>query len=143
MEPGTRFQPVLADPIADEKKAKRVVILAGKIYYDLIKERESRGLVDDVAFVRLEELSPFPFKELHRILRRYKAAKEFFYLQEEPKNQGAFGHAGGRIDVVLSALGHGAVEYRGRVESALPAPGIGKLYAAQQRVVIDAAFAGL
>lgn len=107
----------------------------------MIKEREARGFTNAVAFVRIEEISPFPFQELEETLRRYRGADEFFYLQEEPRNQGSYSHVASRINPVLEAIGHdGGIQYRGRKESALPAPGIGKLYAAQQKAVIDAAF---
>ncbi|KAG5644201.1 hypothetical protein DXG03_008864 [Asterophora parasitica] len=141
---GSRFQPILEDPIANASQAKRVVLISGKIYYDLIKEREARGLNDDVAFVRIEELSPFPFQELSETLGRYTRADEIFYLQEEPKNQGSYSHVASRIQPVFDAIEFdGELKYRGRKESALPAPGVGKLYAVQQKAVIDAAFDSL
>ncbi|TFK38288.1 Transketolase, pyrimidine binding domain-containing protein [Crucibulum laeve] len=144
LEPGTQFQPVLADPIADPVKVRRVVLLTGKIYYDLVKERQARGLNDDVAFVRIEELAPFPFTELKEVLKMYKKSKECFWLQEEPRNQGAYTHVSPRIETLLKALGHrGGVVYKGRKESATPAPGIGKIYQAQQKAVIECAFEGL
>lgn len=120
------------------------MLLSGKIYYDLIKERQTRSLDNDVTFIRIEELAPFPFTQLHGALERCTAATEIFFLQEEPRNQGAFVHVWPRINSVLSALGRGTeVVYKGRTESAIPAPGIGKLYAAQQQSVIQAAFDGL
>ncbi|KAG5335307.1 hypothetical protein C0989_001492 [Termitomyces sp. Mn162] len=141
---GTRFQPVLDDPIADPSQVKRVVLLSGKIYYDLIKHRETLDLNDVVAFIRLEELSPFPFKQLADTLRRYTRAEEIVYLQEEPRNQGAYTHVMCRIRPVFEEIGYrGVLGYCGRRESALPAPGIGKLYSIQQKAVVDAAFEGL
>ncbi|KAF8879401.1 dehydrogenase E1 and transketolase domain-containing protein 1 [Infundibulicybe gibba] len=133
MEPGTSFQPVLSDPLANEMTVERVVILSGKIYYELIKERQARGLDERVAFVRIEELAPFPFSHLEKVLATYNSHAEFVYLQEEPRNQGAYTHLGYTP----------VVKYLGRKESALPAPGIGKLYAEQQREVIEQAFRGL
>lgn len=97
-----------------------------------------------VAFVRIEELSPFPFKELHDVLKDYTHAKEFFWLQEEPRNQGAYTHVGSRIDNILEGLGHGGkLVYKGRRENSIPAPGIAKIYGTQQTSVIDSAFDGL
>lgn len=142
MESGTRFQPVIPDTISNGSQTDRVILLSGKIYYDLAKEREALGLNDRVALIRLEELSPFPFAELKETLKAYADAKEFFWLQEEPRNQGAYTHVASRINHVLSALGHDAeIEYKGRKESAIPAPGVSKLYAVQQRGVISSAFA--
>ncbi|KAF5381318.1 hypothetical protein D9615_008436 [Tricholomella constricta] len=123
---------------------KRVVLVLRKIYYDLIKEREARGLNDDVAFVCIEELSLFPFNKLTETLQRYTRTDEIFYLQEEPKNQGSYTHVASRIQPVFEAIDYdGTLEYRGWKESALPASGIGKLYAVQQKAVIAAAFESL
>lgn len=121
------------------------MLISGKIYYELVKERQARGLDDKVAFVRIEELSPFPFHHVERVLGRYVDAREFVYLQEEPRNQGAWTHMSTRIQHVLEVMGRKDVElqYRGRKESALPAPGVGKLYAAQQKAVMESAFEGL
>ncbi|KAL0960260.1 hypothetical protein HGRIS_011890 [Hohenbuehelia grisea] len=144
LQPGTKFQPVLADPFANASTAERVVLLSGKLYYDLIKERQARGLDHRVAFVRVEELSPFPFHDLQRELEAYTNAKEYIWLQEEPRNQGAFTHIRPRLQNVLDKMGKDVrIEYRGRKESALPAPGIGRIYAVQQKAVIEAAFSGL
>lgn len=141
---GTRFQPVLDDPIANASQVKRVVLLSGKIYYDLIKQRETLNLTNVVAFVRLEELSPFPFKQLADTLRRYIQVEEIVYLQEEPRNQGAYMHVMSRIQPVFEEIGYrGTLGYRGRKESALPAPGFGKMYGVQQKAVVDAAFQNL
>lgn len=146
LEPGTSFRPVLDDPFMNHTSAKRVVILSGKIYYDLISERSTRKLDNTVAFVRIEELAPFPFKELEHVLEPYikEGVSDVVFLQEEPRNQGPFGHVGGRINTVLDRLGHkGGAVYKGRKESALPAPGIGKMYQSQQRAVIQSAFEGM
>jgi 2-oxoglutarate dehydrogenase complex dehydrogenase (E1) component-like enzyme len=62
METGTRFQPILIDPLTDKSTAKHVVLLSGKLYYEVLKERQSRNLNDAIALVRIEELAPFPFK---------------------------------------------------------------------------------
>ena len=144
IEPGTKFDPVLVDPVTDKLKAKRVVMLAGKVYYELIKERQARNLNDTVALVRIEELAPFPFKELERVLLLYPNAKEFAWLQEEPRNQGAFTHVQSRILSVLGSMGRDmSLMYIGRKESSVPAPGVGKLYQVQQKSVIEAPFLSL
>ena len=144
MESGTRFQPVLPDPL-NNKEAVSMVMLSGKIYYELIKERQARGLNDKVAFIRIEELAPFPFEALEEVLNLYPWAVHFAWLQEEPRNQGAWNHVRSRIETVLSARKslHGIeLRYLGREESALPAPGIGTLYRRQQQSVIESAFSG-
>lgn len=146
LEPGTKFQPVLDDPhITRKSDVKRVLLLSGKVYYEVLKEREARNLADDVALVRVEELAPFPLLELKETLESYAAADEVVWFQEEPKNQGAWGHAAPRIASVLKEVGRDAdsLVYVGRRESAIPAPGIGKMYQAQQRKVLEEAFADL
>ncbi|KAJ7599589.1 thiamine diphosphate-binding protein [Mycena floridula] len=142
-EPETSFKPVLDDPLSNHDTAKRVVLVAGKLYYDLVKERATRQLDDQLALVRLEELSPFPFQQLESVLGRYSSTAEVLFVQEEPRNQGSWGHVGGRIDTVLRELGREPVVYRGRKQSALPAPGIGKMYQVQQQAVIQSAFEAL
>lgn len=122
---------------------KRIVLLSGKFYYDLVNERKRRGLEGDVALVRIEELSPFPFEELEQILRSYPALGEVYFVQEEPRNQGAFSHVQSRINSVLKDLGDLEVVYKGRKESAVPAPGIGKVYQAQQQAILSSVFEGM
>lgn len=145
-----RFQPVLDDPaISDHAGVTRVVLLSGKLYYDLVKERQKRQLDDKVAFIRVEELSPFPFRAALNVMARYANASDVLWLQEEPRNQGAWTHVEPRLNAVTERLASGRgreclrVRYRGRKEDAVPAPGIASLYAAQQKAVIDAAFDGL
>ena len=143
--PGTRFQPVLADPLSDRAKVQRVVLLSGKVYYELVKERQARSLNDVVALVRIEELAPFPFAELEQVLSLYSKATKLIWLQEEPRNQGANTHAKDRILSVLEKLGKKGLglEYIGRQESSIPAPGIGKLYQSQQKKLVEGPFEGL
>jgi len=142
--PGTRFHPVLTDPIASPELVERIVFLSGKIYYDLVKQRQSLGLNDRVAFLRIEELSPFPFHQLRHILQTYTSAKQFLWLQEEPRNQGAWAHVACRLNTVLAGLGRDAdVVYNGRKEASLPAPGAAGVYAVQQKDILAAAFQDL
>ena len=144
--PGTRFQPVLADPLSDPAKVQRVIPLSGKVYYELLKERQARSLNDVVAFVRIEELAPFPFaEELEQVLLLYSKATKFVWLQEEPRNQGTNNHVKDRILSVLEKLSKKGLglEYIGRRESSIPAPGIGKLYQSQQKKLMEEPFEGL
>lgn len=141
IETGTQFRPILDDPVTDKLKVKRVVLLSGKLYYDVVKERMSRNLNDLVALIRIEELAPFPFKELESTVRLYPNVTDFVWLQEEPRNQGAYSHVAGRISSVLRKMRRDAnLRYLGRKESSIPAPGIGKLYQAQQKEVVEGAF---
>lgn len=125
------------------EEVRRVALLSGKLYYELVKEREARKLSNVVALIRIEELCPFPFQELHKTLEAYKHVRDVFWVQEEPRNQGAFTHVQGRIQEVLHRLGKGPLLYKGRAEDAVPAPGVGKVYGAQQKAVTDSVFDGL
>ncbi|KZT04533.1 dehydrogenase E1 and transketolase domain-containing protein 1 [Laetiporus sulphureus 93-53] len=143
LAPGQRFQPVLDDVEVDKSVVKRVVCVSGKLCYDLIKERQKRQL-SNVAFVRIEELCPFPFEQLSRTLGQYENVEEFIWLQEEPRNQGAWPHIECRLNAVLERLSvKRGISYRGRKQDSVAAPGQAKLYGAQQKAVLEAAFVGL
>lgn len=102
MAPGTHFQPVLQDrSIEDNSKVEKVVFVSGKFYYDLVKEREARGFNERVALVRVEELSPFPKKELQKEIQKYNGADEFVWCQEEPQNAGAYAFMAPRLAQLL------------------------------------------
>ncbi|KAI0266214.1 dehydrogenase E1 and transketolase domain-containing protein 1 [Gloeopeniophorella convolvens] len=130
------FQPVLPDARVRAHDAERVLLVAGKLYYDLAKERAARGLEARVALVRVEELCPFPFGALRGAL---EGARDVRWVQEEPQNQGAWPHVAART----GALGVREIAYHGRAADAVPAPGVGALYRAQQAHVVEGAFAGL
>ncbi|KAH9170042.1 dehydrogenase E1 and transketolase domain-containing protein 1 [Lactarius sanguifluus] len=136
LEESRTFQPVLRDPLVEAQHAERVVLVSGKLYYDLVKEREARGLQERVALVRLEELCPFPFDALREVLR---GAGEVRWVQEEPRNQGAWTHVASRAAQVLGR----PLVYHGRREDAVPAPGVGKLYRTQQEAVTKGVYEGL
>lgn len=147
MFPGTQFQPVLPNAYPPTEKIERVVLVSGKLYYELAKERAARGLEDRVALIRIEELAPFPFAYLADILEPYTSSNskpELLWVQEEPKNQGAWGHVKDRLGVVLKGLGECAeVRFIGRREDAVPVTGTGKDYQVQQRAVVEGPFQGL
>ena len=149
MLPGTQFQPVLPDAGRSANDVERVILMSGKLYYDLVKERAARGLEGRVAIVRIEELAPFPFFQLADVLRPYTRSSkdvEWVWVQEEPRNQGAWSHVKDRLEVMLKELSNvreGTVRYVGRREDAVPVVAIGQVYQVQQKAVVDDAFAGL
>ena len=85
------FQTLIEDNSIDVKKAKKLVFCAGKFYYDLLKEREERG-IKDVALVRLEQLFPLPVDEIKAQIEKYTAVTDVVWAQEEPRNMGAWSH---------------------------------------------------
>ncbi|MCV6586847.1 MAG: 2-oxoglutarate dehydrogenase E1 component, partial [Marinibacterium sp.] len=108
--------------VADDK-IKRVVMCSGKVYYDLLEERDARG-IDDVYLLRIEQFYPFPAHSLINELERFKQA-EIVWCQEEPKNQGAWTFIEPNIEWVLTRIGadHKRPRYVGRATSASPATG--------------------
>jgi len=116
---------------ADVKKVKRALFCSGKIYYDLLKRKMDEGR-NDVAIVRLEQLYPFPKKQLDALLKKYKNAKNF-WVQEEPQNMGAW-------NFILSVYPMVKFELISRKLSASPATGFKKVHDKEQKAIIDAAF---
>ncbi|WP_371226206.1 2-oxoglutarate dehydrogenase E1 component [Roseovarius sp. 2305UL8-3] len=122
-----------------DKQIKRVVMCAGKVYYDLLEERDARGL-DDVYLMRVEQFYPFPAMAMVKELSRFKGA-EMVWCQEEPKNQGAWSFIEPNIEWVLERIKakHTRPVYAGRSASASPATGLGSQHKAQQEALVDAA----
>lgn len=145
--PGTRFRPVLSTiDEANASRVERVVLLSGKLYYDIVKEVAARGLSDRVALIRLEELCPFPFVELASVLEPFGNAEEFLWMQEEARNQGAWPHVMPRLEEVFASLHPSkrvVVKYRGRPMSAVPATGVSRWHAAEHAAIVDGAVLGL
>jgi 2-oxoglutarate dehydrogenase E1 component len=134
-----RFQRVIPDArLADPKKAKRVVVCAGKVYYDLLEEADKREL-KDVAIVRVEQLFPFPREELVAELQRLGSAKEVVWCQEEPRNQGAWYQIQHHLRFCLQ--GKQKLSYAGRARSPAPACGHFATHVREQATLVDHALA--
>ncbi|MEP6962677.1 MAG: multifunctional oxoglutarate decarboxylase/oxoglutarate dehydrogenase thiamine pyrophosphate-binding subunit/dihydrolipoyllysine-residue succinyltransferase subunit, partial [Acidobacteriota bacterium] len=116
------FLPVVADStVADPTQVKRILVCAGKIYYELLAARDSRGATD-TAIVQLPQIYPFPKPEFAQMLKQYPNAQNVLWVQEEPRNMGAWPFLKGRISPLLTAATQ-TFGYAGRPESASPAPG--------------------
>ena len=127
-----RFLPVLGDAGVDPGMVRRVVLTSGKVSYDLMKEREAKG-VRDVAIVRLERYYPFPAAELAEVLRTFPITAELVWAQEEPQNMGAWRFLRERfLDGEVSGFQHRTPSYVGRAASASPAPGSHKVHVREQ-----------
>jgi probable 2-oxoglutarate dehydrogenase E1 component DHKTD1 len=119
-------------------------LVSGKVFYELDKEREARGLKDQIAIVRIEELCPFPFKDLVDVAKKY-GRREWMWVQEEPMNQGAYGHVRSRMQDVLARGFDGEIpklKYVGRKEDAVPAVGNAQLHKRQWANVLTETFQG-
>ncbi|SNR46841.1 2-oxoglutarate dehydrogenase E1 component [Puniceibacterium sediminis] len=124
--------------VADDK-IKRVVMCSGKVYYDLLEERDARGL-DDVYILRFEQFYPFPAISAVKELERFPQA-EMIWCQEEPKNQGAWTFMEPNLEWVLGRIKaqHLRPRYVGRETSASPATGLASMHKAQQAALVDGA----
>ena len=143
METGTSFHRVIgeSEAIAADNAVRRVVLCAGKVYFDLVKARANNG-DKRVAIVRLEQLYPFPFDALAKVLQRYRNA-EIVWCQEEPQNMGAWNFVDRRLDQILGGLDVAAKRPRfaGRAEAASSATGLFKRHAEEQAHLVAEALA--
>jgi 2-oxoglutarate dehydrogenase E1 component len=122
-----------------DKKMRRVVMCSGKVYYDLLEERDARG-IDDIYLLRVEQFYPFPALSLVKELERFPNA-DIVWCQEEPKNQGAWSFMEPNIEWVLTRIGAKITRpvYAGRPSSASPATGLASMHKAQQQALINEA----
>ena len=123
--------------LVKDEKIKRLVMCSGKVYYDLLAERDARG-IDDVYLMRLEQFYPFPALSMVKELDRFKQA-DMVWCQEEPKNQGAWTFIEPNIEWVLTRIEatHKRPAYAGRPAAASPATGLGSQHKAQQEALIN------
>ncbi|QIE41381.1 2-oxoglutarate dehydrogenase E1 component [Meridianimarinicoccus aquatilis] len=123
--------------LAADDKIKRVVMCSGKVYYDLLEERDARG-IDDVYLLRIEQFYPFPALSLVKELDRFKNA-DFLWCQEEPKNQGAWTFIEPNVEWVLRRIKakNKRPKYAGRAASASPATGLASQHKAQQAALVN------
>ena len=145
--PDTTFHRLLWDDaqmLPDEKiklvadgRIRRVVMCAGKVYYDLHEERENRG-IDDIYLLRLEQLYPVPAKALVQELARFKQA-QFVWCQEEPRNMGAFSFIEPYLEWALHQIGAAdqEVRYAGRPGAAATATGQMSQHLKQLKVLLE------
>lgn len=120
-----------------DAEIRRVVMCSGKVYYDLLAERDARG-ADDVYLLRVEQLYPFPAQSLRAELGRFPQA-EVVWCQEEPKNQGYWSFIEPNIEWVLDQVGGAAkrARYAGRSASASPATGLASKHKAEQEALVN------
>jgi 2-oxoglutarate dehydrogenase E1 component len=135
-----QFQPVLDDPVADHAQVRRLLISTGKISHELAARRQQLSITG-VAIARLELLYPFPKAQLRSLLASYPALEEVIWVQEEPRNMGAFSFVAQHLPEMLPA--GIALGYAGRSPRAAPAEGSMRSHLVDQERVLELAFAGL
>ncbi len=147
-ETGSSFHRVLWDDaqygnsdteLVPDEKIRRVVLTSGKVYYDLLHERDSRG-INDIYLMRIEQYHPVPNLAIKAEISRFPQA-EFIWCQEEPRNQGAWTFLEPNLERLLNETGaaHARPKYVGRPESASPAGGLMSAHSAQQAKLVDEA----
>jgi 2-oxoglutarate dehydrogenase E1 component len=136
------FKTVIAetDESIDAKKVKRIVICSGKVYFDLLNARKERQQTD-TAIIRLEQLYPFPHKTFAAELKKFPAATEVVWAQDEPQNQGPWFQI--QHNIFESMEDGQKLAYAGRPASASPAVGYYDKHYAQQKALLEQAFAKL
>ncbi|MFN3954783.1 MAG: 2-oxoglutarate dehydrogenase E1 component [Pararhodobacter sp.] len=122
-----------------DDQIRRVVMCSGKVYFDLLAERDARG-IDDVYLLRVEQLYPMPTQSLRAELARFRNA-EMIWCQEEPKNQGAWSFIEPWLEWVLNQIEarQARARYVGRSASASPATGLASKHKAQQDALVNEA----
>ena len=128
------FQEVIDDTSAP-KAVDRVVLVSGRLYYDLVERRAAEGLEDRVALVRIEQFYPTPARQLAQVLPRYGEAP-WVWAQEEPRNRGGWSFMRLLVDELYPGR---ALTYAGRVPSASPATGSAQGHRREQDEVLCAA----
>jgi 2-oxoglutarate dehydrogenase E1 component len=148
--PGSQFHRVLWDDaeygggstikLKADDKIKRVVMCSGKVYFDLLEERDKRSQ-DDTYLLRVEQLYPFPQGAVSKELARFKNLESVVWCQEEPKNMGSWAYINEPIEGVLTELDlkPKRAVYAGRVASASTATGLASRHVQEQEELVDQA----
>ncbi len=126
------FQEVIDDNFVNPTEVTKLVMCSGKIYYDLLEERETKN-IRNIALVRLEQISPIPYELLWEIIDKYKNVVEWIWVQEEPGNMGAWTYLHRNFkDVPFKLIA--------RPDSSSPATGSSILHKQQQRKLVEKTF---
>ncbi|MGY0018625.1 multifunctional oxoglutarate decarboxylase/oxoglutarate dehydrogenase thiamine pyrophosphate-binding subunit/dihydrolipoyllysine-residue succinyltransferase subunit [Streptomyces sp. YJ-C3] len=139
------FRPVIGDDAVDANAVRKVVFVAGKLYYDLEAERKKNG-VTDTAIIRVERLYPLPGTELQAEIAKYPNAEKYIWAQEEPANQGAWPFIAlnliDHLDLAVGADVPGAERLRriSRPHGSSPAVGSAKRHQAEQEQLVREVF---
>ncbi|WP_080795553.1 multifunctional oxoglutarate decarboxylase/oxoglutarate dehydrogenase thiamine pyrophosphate-binding subunit/dihydrolipoyllysine-residue succinyltransferase subunit [Corynebacterium pacaense] len=133
-----RFQSVINDPsVTDADKVRKIMLVSGKLYYDLAKRKEKDGR-DDVAIVRVEMLHPIPFNRLKNTFDGYPDAEEILFVQDEPANQGAWPFYNEHLrNLIPDMLPMRRISRRSQSSTAT---GVSKVHAVEEKRLIDEAF---
>jgi 2-oxoglutarate dehydrogenase E1 component len=127
------FQELIDDSSVNKKDVDTIALCSGKIYYDILEEREKTNTGENIAVVRLEQLYPLPQKQIDSLVKKYGSDKKFIWIQEEPKNMGAWSYLLGNIENIT-------LDIIARPASGSPAAGSPRIHEHRQKVLMDKLF---
>ena len=131
---GTRFIEVIKDEYTDTQSVQKVLLCCGKVYYDLL-EHQQKKQIKNIAIIRLEQLYPFPKKQLLSVLKLYSNARNICWVQEEPENMGAWSFILRTFTETENRLMLAA-----READSSPAVGFPQVHLSQQEKLVQRAF---
>ncbi len=126
------FNEVIDDKQVEKNNVERILLCSGKVYYDLLAQREEHDLFN-ISIIRLEQIFPLPQKKLEKIIDSYNNASEFFWVQEEPVNMGAW-------PFMLQNFNYKPLKVIARPASGSTATGSSKFHKIRQTKIIEKAF---
>ncbi|CCH42044.1 2-oxoglutarate dehydrogenase E1 component [Wickerhamomyces ciferrii] len=137
----SHFQWIIEENNINKDDIKRVVVLSGQVFTALTKKRETLG-DNTTAFIRVEQLHPFPFAQLRDALNSYKNVEDLVWCQEEPLNMGGWSYAQPRLETVLQETEHSDKKFRyaGRDPSASVAAGTKSMHLAEEAAFLEDVF---
>ena len=127
------FKEIIDDTTSKPEKVNKVVLCTGKIYYELLAEKEKQN-ADSIAIIRIDQIYPFPKEQTKEILAQYKNANTYLWVQEEPANMGAWEFIQNTLlpDINIKVIS--------RPASGSPATGSNKFHIIRQQKIIDKVF---
>ncbi len=134
-----RWQPIIDDAQATAKKVTRLILCSGKVYVDLAGD-DRRKSSETIAIARVEQLYPFPQAALQAVIKNYPRLQEVVWLQEEPRNMGAWRYA--QPHLLKLSNGDWPLFYLGRPQSSSPAEGWSAWHNVNQQLLIEQAYNG-
>jgi 2-oxoglutarate dehydrogenase E1 component len=129
------FENIIDDSYANKTSVEKVLICSGKLYYELLEKLKESGKTN-IAIIRLEQIYPFDSDLMEKYLKTYSNAKRFVWVQEEPKNQGAWSFV---RPLLQDIVGYDKLSYTGRIESASTATGSSKIHQKEQNILLESA----
>lgn len=149
MLPNTDFKPILVDSPGETTKVKEIIFMTGKFYYEVKRELESVDVdlktknkmkEEELVFIRIEELNPFPAELIQEAIHELKLSKEYriTWCQEEPKNMGAYAFVSMKLKEALRCTSD--IRYVGREASGAPATGISSRHKTELKQIFSQLF---